>query len=55
MFGKKLPSEKLPSDTDSRMITIISVRFKSKNLLRKGFYGVFEKSLKLAKMASGQN
>ena len=36
----------MPSDIDSGMVTIISVRLKSKSLLRKEIYGDFEKSLK---------
>ena len=47
MFRKKLPSgNKLPSDTDWGMVTIILVRLKSKSLLREEIYDDFEKSLK---------
>ena len=56
MDKKKLPSEKnVSSDVDSGIVIIISVRLKSKSLLRKEIYGDLEKSLKPLKMASDQN
>jgi hypothetical protein len=45
-FRKKLPGEKkFPSDTDSGMVTIISVCIKNKSLLGKEIYGYFENFL----------
>ena len=36
----------MPSDTDSGIITIISVRLKGKSFLRKEIYGYLQKKLK---------
>ena len=41
----------MPSDTDSGIVTIISVRLKSKSILWKEVYGDFEKVWNLSKMA----
>jgi hypothetical protein len=44
VFLKKLSSEKkLQFDTKSGTITIVSVNFRSKSLLRKEIYGNFQK------------
>ena len=44
MYFEKLPNEKkLPSDSNSGMVSIISVNLKSRSLLRKQIYADFEK------------